>query len=238
MQLVRRSESVAARFHLRTAVRCGTWYENSLHHIFHSRVLQFVLFAIFLVSAAAFLLMLLGGIFLASMFWTDTSEDVVFEPIPWVRLFFQTSVPLSVAGVCWAWVGILNRVPRQATLKLSLGGLMSGPLGLAVMSLIGWMSLVDTIDTEADARPVIERLVRQRARSYPDTMRIIDLQRQIRNIAINGPSMDFEADWTRYIKFDFDTGCGEIVSLLVYVGEDGPAELSGRPKQSCASASG
>lgn len=58
------------------------------------------------------------------------------------------------------------------------------------------------IDTADAARPMLEFLIKQEARSSPDKIRVVDLGRQIRNIRILGPQMSFDPATARYIEFD------------------------------------
>jgi hypothetical protein len=83
------------------------------------------------------------------------------------------------------------------------------------------------IDTADAARPMLEYLIKQRARSSPDEIRIVDLGRQIRNIRILGPQMSFDPPTARYIEFEFDTGCGEVVNLTAMTGTAEGTELAG-----------
>ncbi len=83
------------------------------------------------------------------------------------------------------------------------------------------------IDTEEAARPMLEFLIKQEARSSPDKIRVVDLDRQIRNIRILGPRMSFDPPTARYIEFEFDTGCGEVIELTAMTGSVEGTELSG-----------
>ncbi|OAI84237.1 hypothetical protein AYO27_13410 [Rhizobium sp. GHKF11] len=83
------------------------------------------------------------------------------------------------------------------------------------------------IDTAEAARPMLEFLIRQKARSFPDKIRVVDLGRQIRNIRILGPQMSFDPPTARYIEFEFDTGCGAVVKLTATTGSVEGTELSG-----------
>ena len=83
------------------------------------------------------------------------------------------------------------------------------------------------IDTAEAARPMLEFLIKQEARSAPDKIRVVDLGRQIRNIRILGPQMSFDPPTARYIEFEFETGCGEVIKLMVMTGSVEGAELSG-----------
>ncbi len=83
------------------------------------------------------------------------------------------------------------------------------------------------IDTAEAARPMLQFLIKQKARSSPDKMRVFDLGRQIRNIRILGPQMSFDAQTARYIEFELDTGCGEVIELTAMTGSVEGTELSG-----------
>jgi hypothetical protein len=74
------------------------------------------------------------------------------------------------------------------------------------------------INTAAEARPWLERLLKQRARSSPGAFKIVDLDRQIRNIRVDGPRMSFDPETARYVEFEFETGCGEVIRLTAMTG--------------------
>ncbi|WP_331371287.1 hypothetical protein [Sinorhizobium chiapasense] len=83
------------------------------------------------------------------------------------------------------------------------------------------------IDTADAARPMLEFLINQQVRSSPDEIRVVDLGRQIRNIRILGPRMSFDPSTARYIEFEFDTGCGEVINLTAMTGTPEGTELWG-----------
>lgn len=83
------------------------------------------------------------------------------------------------------------------------------------------------IDTEAAARPMLEFLIKQEARSSPGKIRVVDLDRQICNIRILGPPDDIRSPTARYIEFELDTGCGEVIDLTAMTDSAEGTELSG-----------
>ncbi len=83
-------------------------------------------------------------------------------------------------------------------------------------------------------RPLLETQLKLQVRSFPAFGRIEDLDRQIRNVRINGPAMTFEPETTRYITFDFDTGCGSVIEVQAVLGSDYPDELSSADRENCA----
>lgn len=70
------------------------------------------------------------------------------------------------------------------------------------------------IDEENQARAALIDVLTQRyKRSNPKSVgfRIVNIDKQITNINVDGPRMDFDPPNMRYVSFSFDTKCGRQV---------------------------
>ncbi|MBP2235309.1 hypothetical protein J2Z31_001801 [Sinorhizobium kostiense] len=114
-----------------------------------------------------------------------------------------------------------DRPWRRGALAASTTCLLLGVLGAGVAVYVQGTREYRPINTAAEARPWLERLLKRWARSFPDAYRIVDLDGQIRNIRVHGPSMSFDPETARYIEFEFDTGCGEVIRLTAMTGGEG-----------------
>lgn len=73
------------------------------------------------------------------------------------------------------------------------------------------------INTEADARPVLEQLLRDEVRSAPNLMIITDLARQITNVRVQSATQITEPPNSRFVLFSLDTGCGEVIEAHAFL---------------------
>lgn len=128
----------------------------------------------------------------------------------WLSLAGLAATCTFVVGKDWPW--------RRKALAGSATCLLFGMLGIAAAAYVQETREYHTINTPADARPWLETLLKQRSRSFPDAFKIVDLDRQIRNIRVHGPSMSFDPETARYAEFEFDTGCGEVIRLTAVTG--------------------
>lgn len=176
-------------------------------------ILGGVVVAILAMSALALLTWLIAG-------------SVANDEIPRDWLIFLGSICLALAS-CFAGGLTLvfgrDRPWRRGALAGSVTCLL-----LAVLALyLHGSREYHPIDTAEAARPMLEFLIKQEARSSPDKIRVVDLGRQIRNIRVLGPQMSFDPPTARYIEFEFDTGCGEVIELTAMTGSVEGTKLSG-----------
>ena len=126
-----------------------------------------------------------------------------------------------------------DRLWRRSALAASTTCLLLGFFGAGVAAYVQGTHEYRPINTAAEARPSLQRLLNQRARSSPEEFKIVDLDRQIRNIRVHGPQMSSDPETARYIEFDFDTGCGEVIRLTAVTGT-GEGDNLDPIKASCA----
>lgn len=142
--------------------------------------------------------MLMGGEYLA--------EVMICVVSLWVSLAAGLVVSGTlIAGGEWRW--------RRCVLGVSGICLLFGLSGTAVGASIIQTREYRPMNTAAEARPWLESMLKQRVRSFPNALKVIDLGRQIRNIRVLGPKMTFEPETARYVEFELDTGCGSVVRL-------------------------
>jgi hypothetical protein len=151
------------------------------------------------------------------------------ENMEWQAMLSAVLFWLSVAT---ALAALVTRSRRR---KRSLGGVVfriassislacfTGAVGAAILQA---NQSHRPLNTEADVRPRLERLLKQRVRGSPKFSRIGNLSQQIRNVRISGPSMTFEPETTRYVKFDLDTGCGRVIEVSAVL-DAGDADILG-----------
>ncbi|MBD9511945.1 hypothetical protein IB265_34925 [Ensifer sp. ENS10] len=158
-------------------------------------------------------------------------DEIAREPL--VILLSIWLVLASCLGGGFTLFAIKDRPWRRGALAASTTCLLLGVLGAGVAAYVQGTRDYRPINTAEEARPWLERLLKQRARSSPKEFKIIDLDRQIRNILIHGPQMSFDPATARYVEFEFDTGCGEVVRLTAMTGT-GEGDNLTPIKASCA----
>jgi hypothetical protein len=144
------------------------------------------------------------------------SDEIIREP-PIILLSVWLALASCFTGGLTLAAG-KDRPWRRRVLAVSATCLLVSLLGTVIAAYVQGTPEHRPINTAAEARPWLEMLLKQRARSLPGAFKIVDLDRQIRNIRVHGPSMSFDPETARYIEFEFDTGCGEVIRLTAMTG--------------------
>ncbi|MBB3952581.1 hypothetical protein [Aureimonas jatrophae] len=176
-----------------------------------TRILGLLLLAVLLM--AGLLALVLASIAIA-IAWTDHRD---LGNVTWQAMVTVHSAWIAIAAALVALLSFRHR--KSSSVGRTLFQLSSRTL-LAFLPIAAiaafWQANLPSrpLNTEADVRPRLEPLLKQRVRGFPQFARIESLPEQIRNVRIKGPSMTFEPDTTRYVTFDFDTGCGRVIKVL------------------------
>lgn len=181
--------------------------------------------AMYMATLGVVVVVILAMSALALLTWL-IAGSVVNDEIPRDWLIFLGSIWLALASCLAGGLTLVfgrDRPWRRGALAGSVTCLLLAVLG----AYLHGSREYHPIDTADAARPMLEFLIKQEARSSPDKIRVIDLGRQIRKIRIVGPQMSFDPQTARYINFEFDTGCGEVIELTAMTGSVEGTELWG-----------
>ncbi len=167
-------------------------------------------------AVVVFVILAMAGLALLTLLLVVSvaNDEITREP-----LIMLLSIWLALASCLAGGLTLASSTDgrlRRGALAGSATCLLLGILGAAVAAYVHETREYRPINTAAEARPWLERLLKQRARSSPNAFKIIDLDRQIRNIRVQGPQMSFDPETARYIEFD--TGCGEVIRLTAMTG--------------------
>lgn len=169
-----------------------------------------------------------------AVYWRDF---VLYRETSWLAATFGSALWISIASALVIFGKLTGRMARSSIDKVLTTALVCLPLGLmaALAASYGHGSIQGgPIDTEAQARVRLEAILERQARLHPRTMRLLDPQRQIQNVSIQGPQMELDPPSARYVQFDLDTGCGPIIRASGFFDGSDPDQVYLSTHENCS----